>query len=93
MENYTKLTETPENHTAATTRFAARAADHADIIWGPAGHEITAMFRPADVARIVAEELAPEIMILREIAELERDIAQLKLQQALARIAELELAC
>ena len=90
MTNDTKLTENPENYTIATTRFADKAADRADSIWGSAGREITEMFRPADVARIVVEELAPELMIAREIAELERDIAEIKLAQALARIAALE---
>lgn len=86
----TKLNVKPENYTIATARFADRAADHAEVVWGSAGREITAMFRPADVARIIAEELAPELLIAREIAELERDIARLKLQQALARISEME---
>ena len=90
MENYTKLTQTPETHTAATAHFVALAEAHADLIWGSAGQEITPVFRPADVARIVSEKLAPSILIAREIAELERDIAELKLAKALLRIAEME---
>ena len=90
MTNDTKLTEIPEHHRIATARIADRAASHAEIVWGPTGQEITQLFRPADVARIVVEELVPEVLISREIAELERDIAELRLVRALARIKELE---
>ena len=90
MKNDTKLTKIPENYTVASTRFADLAAGHAEIIWGSDGLAITDMFRPADVARIVAEELAPQLMMQVEIAQLERDIAELKLARALAKIAELE---
>lgn len=80
----------PETHTAATARLTADAALYAEKVWGPEGQEITSEFRPADVARIVCEKVLPQVLVSREIAELERDIAQLKLRQALARLAELE---
>lgn len=80
----------PETHTAATARLTAAAAAYAEKVWGPAVLEITPQFHPADVARIVAEKVLPQVLVAREIAELERDIAQLKPAQALAKIAQLE---
>jgi hypothetical protein len=90
MNNDTQLKMTPEAHTEATARYVEQATARATEIWGDAGREITEMFRPSDVARIVTEELAPALMIAREIAETERDIAELNLATALARIKQLE---
>jgi hypothetical protein len=90
MEKNTKLTQTPETHSTATTRFTVQAEAYAELVWGSSEQEITPAFRPTDVARIVAQKLAPALLMAREIAELERDIAEIKLAKALARIAELE---
>jgi hypothetical protein len=92
MKTYTKLTESPELNTIAVARFTALALTHVASVYGPDDQLSTNIFRPSDVARVVVESIAPRLLKAREIAELERDIAELKLAKALARIAVLEEA-
>jgi hypothetical protein len=90
MKTYTKLTESPELNTIAVARFTALALTHVASVYGDDDQLSTNIFRPSDVARVVVESIAPRLLKAREIAELERDIAELKLAKALARIAVLE---
>lgn len=92
MTNATKLAENPEHYSTAVSRFADLAVERAALVWGTGERTISSVFHPTDVAKIVAEDLSVELLKAREIAELERDIAERRLARALAELAHLRAA-